>query len=159
MADGHRVTCIDDFSSGSIENLATLRENADFELLRHDVADALPLKYGVDEIYNLACPASPTHYQADPLHTMRTCVLGAFNALDLARRTGARVVQASTSEVYGDPVVHPQVETYTGNVLTTSVRAVTTKVSAAPRRSSQIIIDSSARASASRAFSILTDLA
>lgn len=123
LADGHRVTCVDDFSSGALDNLSTFRDSTNFVLLLHDVADALPVQHRVDEIYNLACPASPTQYQSDPLRTMRTCVLGAFNVLELAHRTGARVVQASTSEVYGDPLVHPQVETYFGNVMTTSVRA------------------------------------
>ena len=124
LADGHRVTCVDDFSVGSPEDVAPLCKDPSFDVLRHDVAEPFPRHLrSVAEIYNLACPASPSKFQVDPLRTMRTCVLGAFNVLELARRSRARVVQASTSEVYGDPEVHPQVESYSGNVVTTSVRA------------------------------------
>lgn len=111
---GHRVVCIDNFSTGRPENVRHLRSSGAFTLLRHDVVDPIDLK--VDEIYNLACPASPPHYQADPIHTTKTSVLGALNLLENAARYNARILQASTSEVYGDPNVHPQVESYWGNV-------------------------------------------
>lgn len=111
---GHDVICMDNFHTGSRHNVAHLRDNPGFEVVRHDVTE--PFHAEVDEIYNLACPASPVHYQLDPVKTMRTSVLGALNLLDLAHRTGARIFQASTSEVYGDPSVHPQVESYNGNV-------------------------------------------
>lgn len=114
IRQGHRVVCADNFSTGMAENVQHLRSSGAFTVLRHDVVDPIDLK--VDEIYNLACPASPPHYQADPIHTTRTSVLGALNLLELASRCGARIFQASTSEVYGDPNVHPQVETYWGNV-------------------------------------------
>ncbi|MDQ0323394.1 UDP-glucuronate decarboxylase [Pararhizobium capsulatum DSM 1112] len=111
---GHTVTCLDNFSTGLERNIRHLRNFEGFNVIKHDVID--PIDIEVDEIYNLACPASPPHYQADPVHTMKTCVLGALNTLDLAVRTGARIFQASTSEIYGDPLVHPQVESYWGNV-------------------------------------------
>ncbi len=111
---GHDVMCLDNLSTGSKRNVEEYMSNPYFELIRHDVTD--PIHLEVDEIYNLACPASPKHYQRDPVQTVRTNVQGAINVLDLARFTGARVVQASTSEVYGDPAVHPQPETYRGNV-------------------------------------------
>ncbi len=112
--DGHRVVCLDNFFTGRHVNVAHLRDNPNFELLTHDVS--LPLKLDIDEIYNLACPASPIHYQFDPIQTTKTSVLGAINMLDLAQANRARIFQASTSEVYGDPLVHPQPETYWGNV-------------------------------------------
>ncbi len=111
---GHEVLCVDNFSSSSRDNVHHLLGNPRFELLRHDVN--FPLYVEVDEIYNLACPASPVHYQRDPVQTTKTCVMGSINMLGLARRTGARILQASTSEVYGDPEVHPQPERYQGNV-------------------------------------------
>ena len=111
---GHRVVCADNFSTGTLENVRHLRSSEAFTLLRHDVVHRIDAK--VDQIYNLACPASPPHYQADPIHTTKTSVLGALNLLELASRYGARIFQASTSEVYGDPNVHPQVESYWGNV-------------------------------------------
>ena len=111
---GHDVLCADNYFTGRKENLAGLLGQPRFEALRHDIT--APLQVEVDEIYNLACPASPVHYQYDPVQTTRTAVLGAINMLGLARRTGARVLQASTSEVYGDPLVHPQAEDYRGNV-------------------------------------------
>ena len=111
---GHTVICADNFSTGLERNIRHLRNFERFSVLKHDVVD--PIDIEVDEIYNLACPASPPHYQADPVHTMKTCVLGALNLLELAARTGARIFQASTSEIYGDPLVHPQVEGYWGNV-------------------------------------------
>ena len=114
MAAGHDVLCADNFFTGSKDNIAHLLGNPYFELLRHDVT--FPLYVEVDEIYNLACPASPIHYQNDPVQTLKTCVHGAINVLGLAKRTGAKVLQASTSEVYGDPEVHPQVESYWGRV-------------------------------------------
>ena len=114
LADGHEVLCADNYFTGSKENIAPLLGNPRFELLRHDVT--FPLYVEVDEIYNLACPASPIHYQYDPVQTTKTSVHGAINMLGLAKRTGAKIFQASTSEVYGDPQVHPQTEDYLGNV-------------------------------------------
>src|SRR3954467_2959627 len=111
---GHDVLCVDNFYTGDKHNIAGLLGNADFELLRHDVT--FPLFVEVDEIYNLACPASPIHYQFDPVQTTKTSVHGAINMLGLAKRTRARILQASTSEVYGDPEVHPQTEAYWGRV-------------------------------------------
>lgn len=114
LREGHDVICVDNFSTGRMENLTHLRDISTFTVLRHDVVHALDL--AVDEIYNLACPASPPHYQADPIHTMKTNVIGSLNLLELATRYEARIMQASTSEVYGDPSVHPQPESYWGNV-------------------------------------------
>ena len=114
LASGHDVLCVDNFYTGRRDNVAHLLEQPRFELLRHDIC--LPLYVEVDEIYNLACPASPIHYQLDPIKTTKTSVLGVLNMLGLAHRTGARILQASTSEVYGDPLVHPQREDYRGNV-------------------------------------------
>src|SRR3954467_4966190 len=111
---GHDVLCVDNFYTGDKHNIAGLLGNADFELLRHDVT--FPLYVEVDEIYNLACPASPIHYQFDPVQTTKTSVHGAINMLGLAKRTKAKILQASTSEVYGDPDVHPQTEEYWGRV-------------------------------------------
>lgn len=108
------VLCVDNFFTGTRANIAHLIPNPHFELLRHDVT--FPLHVEVDQIYNLACPASPVHYQFDPVQTTKTSIMGAINMLGLAKRTKARVLQASTSEVYGDPSVHPQPETYWGNV-------------------------------------------
>lgn len=112
--EGHDVVCVDNFFTGHKENIEHLLENPYFELLRHDVT--FPLYVEVDEIYNLACPASPIHYQFDPVQTTKTSVVGAINMLGLAKRTKAKILQASTSEVYGDPDVHPQPETYKGLV-------------------------------------------
>ncbi|KAB2876784.1 MAG: SDR family oxidoreductase [Ideonella sp.] len=114
VADGHDVLCVDNFFTGARDNIAHLIGNPRFELLRHDIT--FPLYVEVDEIYNLACPASPIHYQFDPVQTTKTSVIGAINMLGLAKRTKARILQASTSEVYGDPSVHPQPEGYWGNV-------------------------------------------
>ena len=114
IRDGHEVVCLDNFFTGRKENIAHLINNPRFELVRHDVID--PFKFEVDQIYNLACPASPTHYQYNPIKTIKTSVMGAINCLGLAKRVKARVLQASTSEVYGDPRVHPQPEEYWGNV-------------------------------------------
>lgn len=114
LAAGHDVLCVDNFYTGRKENVVHLLGDPHFELLRHDIS--FPLYVEVDEIYNLACPASPVHYQRDPVQTIKTSVVGAVNMLGLARRTGARILQASTSEIYGDPEVHPQSEDYWGNV-------------------------------------------
>ncbi len=114
LADGHEVICIDNLFTGSKANIAHLAGNPNFEFVRHDIID--PFKYEVDQIYNLACPASPPHYQYNPIKTIKTSVIGAINCLGLAKRVKARVFQASTSEVYGDPAVHPQPESYWGNV-------------------------------------------
>ena len=114
LAQGDTVLCVDNFYTGRQANIAHLLEHPAFELRRHDICQ--PLAVAVDEIYNLACPASPIHYQNDPIKTIQTNVVGTINMLDLARRTGAVLLQASTSEVYGDPLVHPQTETYRGNV-------------------------------------------
>lgn len=114
LAEGHDVLCVDNFYTGTKDNIVHLIGMARFELLRHDIT--FPLYVEVDRIYNLACPASPVHYQYDPVQTTKTSVHGAINMLGLAKRTGARILQASTSEVYGDPEVHPQTESYHGNV-------------------------------------------
>lgn len=114
IADGHRVVCLDNFFTGRRENIQHLLDYREFELLRHDVVE--PLFIEVDQIYNLACPASPIHYQYNPVKTVKSNVMGAINMLVLAKRLRARVLQASTSEVYGDPTVHPQTESYWGNV-------------------------------------------
>ncbi len=111
---GHEVLCVDNYFTGARANVAHLLDRPNFELMRHDVT--MPLYVEVDEIYNLACPASPVHYQVDPVQTIKTSVHGAINMLGLAKRTRARLLQASTSEVYGDPTQHPQTEEYWGNV-------------------------------------------
>jgi len=114
LGEGNEVICIDNFFTGKKANIAHLLHNPNFELIRHDVT--VPLYLEVDEIFNLACPASPVHYQYDPIQTTKTSVLGAINMLELAKRTNAKIFQASTSEVYGDPDIHPQPESYVGNV-------------------------------------------
>jgi UDP-glucuronate decarboxylase len=114
LAQGHDVVCVDNFFTGSKENILHLLDNPRFELMRHDVT--FPLYIEVDEIYNLACPAAPIHYQHDPVQTTKTSVHGAINMLGLAKRLGAKILQASTSEVYGDPEEHPQTESYWGRV-------------------------------------------
>jgi len=114
LEGGHEVLCVDNFFTGRRANVGALLDNPRFELMRHDVT--FPLYVEVDEIYNLACPASPIHYQFDPVQTTKTSVHGAINMLGLAKRTRARIFQASTSEIYGDPAVHPQPESYWGNV-------------------------------------------
>ena len=121
LADGSHVLCVDNFYTGTHSNIEALRNNPRFELIRHDVS--FPLYVEVDEIYNLACPASPVHYQRDPVQTTKTSVMGAINMLGLAKRLKAKVFQASTSEVYGDPAVHPQPESYWGNVNTIGPRS------------------------------------
>ena len=114
LADGHDVLCVDNFFTGSKANVAHLLKDPHFELMRHDIT--FPIYVEVDEIYNLACPASPVHYQFDPVQTTKTSVHGAINMLGLAKRLKAKILQASTSEVYGDPEVHPQPESYLGRV-------------------------------------------
>jgi UDP-glucuronate decarboxylase len=114
LVDGHEVLCVDNYFTGSRDNIRHLLGNRRFEVVRHDVT--FPLYVEVDEIYNLACPASPIHYQHDPVQTTKTSVLGAINMLGLAKRVKAKIFQASTSEVYGDPTMHPQTEDYRGNV-------------------------------------------
>ncbi|MSU69516.1 MAG: SDR family oxidoreductase [Opitutaceae bacterium] len=114
LKDGHEVDCLDNFFTGRKLNIAHLLGNPNLEFVRHDII--VPFKYEVDQIYNLACPASPPHYQYNPIKTIKTSVMGAINCLGLAKRLKARVLQASTSEVYGDPQVHPQPESYWGNV-------------------------------------------
>ena len=121
LAMGHEVVSVDNFYTGSPKNLAHLRDNPNFESIRHDVT--IPLYLEVDGIFNLACPASPVHYQSDPVQTLKTNVHGAINILGLAKRTKARVLQASTSEIYGDPEIHPQVEEYWGKVNPIGIRA------------------------------------
>jgi UDP-glucuronate decarboxylase len=118
---GHNVLCVDNFYTGSQKNIAHLRDNREFELMRHDVT--FPLYVEVDGIFNLACPASPVHYQKNPVQTFKTSVHGAINMLGLAKRTGARFFQASTSEIYGDPTVSPQPEEYWGNVNPIGIRS------------------------------------
>ena len=114
LNEGHEVICVDNFYSSTKQNIQHLLAHPSFEFIRHDVT--FPLYLEVDEIYNMACPASPVHYQHDPVQTTKTSVHGAINMLGLAKRTGAKILQASTSEVYGDPAVHPQEESYWGNV-------------------------------------------
>jgi len=121
LAEGHEVVCVDNFATGSRRNILHLLDNPHFSVLEQDVTN--PVYVQVDEIYNLACPASPVHYQYDPVHTMKTSVLGAINVLGLAKRLNAPVLQASTSEVYGDPEVHPQPESYWGRVNPTGIRS------------------------------------
>ena len=121
LTQGNQVYCLDNFCTGRRSNITSLLDNPNFELIRHDVTE--PFDFDVDQIYNLACPASPPQYQFDPVKTIRTNMLGAINVLDLARRTGARVLQASTSEIYGDPEVHPQPESYWGRVNPIGIRS------------------------------------
>ena len=121
LADGNDVICVDNLFTGSKDNIRHLLENPYFEFIRHDVTQ--PLFVECDQIYNLACPASPKWYQKDPIYTFQTSVYGAMNCLGLAKRTGARILQASTSEIYGDPNIHPQSESYWGNVNTIGIRS------------------------------------
>jgi UDP-glucuronate decarboxylase len=121
LEDGHFVLCLDNYFTGSKRNIAHLMDKRDFEVVRHDLVN--PIFLEVDQIYNLACPASPIHYQYNPVKTTKTAVMGAINMLGLAKRVKARILQASTSEIYGDPTVHPQEETYWGNVNTIGIRA------------------------------------
>lgn len=121
LSDGCDVLCVDNYFTGSKDNVRHLLDNHYFEVVRHDVT--MPYYAEVDEIYNLACPASPIHYQYDPIQTMKVSMYGSMNMLGLAKRTKAKILQASTSEVYGDPVVHPQVESYWGNVNPIGIRS------------------------------------
>jgi UDP-glucuronate decarboxylase len=121
LNEGHEVICLDNFFTGRRENVFHLMDNPRFELLRHDVIE--PILLEVDQIYNLACPASPIHYQYNPVKTVKTSVMGAINMLGLAKRVHARILQASTSEIYGDPEVHPQPESYWGNVNSVGIRS------------------------------------
>ena len=121
LNEGNEVLCVDNFFSSARANVEALMDNRRFELIRHDVT--FPLYVEVDEIYNLACPASPIHYQHDSVQTIKTCVHGAINMLGLAKRLGARIYQASTSEVYGDPEIHPQPESYWGHVNPNGIRS------------------------------------
>lgn len=121
LDEGNEVICVDNLFTGSKENIASLLDNKSFEFIRHDIT--LPLYLEVDQIYNLACPASPPHYQFDPIKTLKTSIIGASNVLGLAKRTKATILQASTSEVYGDPEIHPQPESYRGNVNPIGIRA------------------------------------
>src|SRR5947207_1666897 len=145
LARGHDVVCVDNFFNGAKDNITPLLSHQHFELLRHDIT--FPLYVEVDEIYNLACPASPIHYQRDPVQTTKTCVHGAINMLGLAKRLRAKILQASTSEIYGDPQVHPQEESYLGNVNRSARAPATMKPSAAPRRCSSITTGSTSSAS------------
>ncbi len=123
LSQGNKVICLDNFFTGSRNNIKHLLENKDFRLIKANVSRPIKIKEKIDEIYNLACPASPVHYQQDPVETVRTNVLGAINVLELAKKVKAKVFQASTSEIYGDPLEHPQKETYWGNVNPLSIRA------------------------------------
>lgn len=114
LNEGHEVICLDNYFTGRKENIAHLLDNYRFELIRHDITE--PIFLEVDQIYNMACPASPIHYQYNPVKTVKTSVMGAINMLGMAKRVKARILQASTSEVYGDPLIHPQTEDYWGNV-------------------------------------------
>lgn len=121
LNEGNEVWCLDNFLTGRMDNISGLLNNSRFHLLQQDIID--PVDIPVEQIYNLACPASPAHYQKDPVHTAKTCFLGALNMLELAKKYGAAVLQASTSEVYGDPLVHPQKEEYKGNVNPVGIRS------------------------------------
>ena len=121
LNDGHEVICLDNYFTGRLANVNHLRDNRNFELIRHDVTE--PILLEVDRIFNLACPESPIHYQYNPVKTIKTSVMGAINMLGLAKRVHARILQASTSEVYGDPIVHPQTEDYWGNVNPIGIRS------------------------------------
>jgi UDP-glucuronate decarboxylase len=121
LSEGNEVVCLDNLFTGSRKNIIHLLDNKNFTFVGHDVT--IPYKLQVDQIYNLACPASPVHYQHDPVKTNRTAVQGAINMLDLAKETGAKILQASTSEVYGDPTMHPQKESYWGNVNPVGIRS------------------------------------
>jgi UDP-glucuronate decarboxylase len=121
LSEGHSVVCLDSFYTGTYENISHLIENPRFKLIDHDIT--IPIQLEIDQIYNLACPASPIHYQRNPIQTTLTSVYGAVNVLELAKKTGARILQASTSEVYGDPDVHPQIESYWGNVNPIGIRS------------------------------------
>lgn len=123
IAEGHHVLCVDNLFTGSKENIARLENNPNFKFIEHDIVEPLFIEESIGQVYNLACPASPPQYQLNPVHTMKANTIGVLNMLGLARKHGARILQASTSEVYGDPDVHPQSEAYHGNVNTIGPRA------------------------------------
>lgn len=123
LAEGNHVIAVDNLLTGSKNNIAHLEGNENFEFIQHDITEKLEIDGDIDQIFNLACPASPVHYQTDPIHTLRTCFIGTTNMIELALSKNARFLQASTSEVYGNPEVHPQVEEYLGNVSTLGPRA------------------------------------
>ena len=125
MQNGEQVICLDNFVTGNKLNIKKWINNPNFELIRHDITD--PIKLEVTKIWHLACPASPVHYQSNPIKTAKISFLGTYNMLGLAKRVNATILLASTSEVYGDPEVHPQVETYKGSVNTTGIKVVTTR--------------------------------
>jgi UDP-glucuronate decarboxylase len=154
LATGYHVLCVDNFFSGTKKNIEHLLDNSHFEVLRHDVTD--PLFVEADEIYNLACPASPIHYQRDPVQTTKTCVHDAINMLGLTKRLQAKILQASTSEIYGDPQTHPQQESYWGNVNPIGLRSCYNE---AKRCAETLFFDYHSIASRSRSceFSIPTD--
>jgi UDP-glucuronate decarboxylase len=133
LAQGHDVLCLDNLFTGSKTNILHLMGNPRFEFIRHDIIN--PIYLEVDEIYNLACPASPVHYQYNPIKTIKTSVMGAINTLGLAKRVRAKILQASTSEVYGDPEEHPQQESYWGRVNPSASGAATTRASGPPSAS------------------------
>ena len=122
LANDHKVICLDNLFTGSLDNIEVLNSNINFEFVNHDITKPY-FRDGIDEIYNLACPASPIHYQSNPIKTVKTCTIGVINMLGLAKKNNAKILQASTSEVYGDPDVHPQKEDYNGNVNTLGFRS------------------------------------
>jgi UDP-glucuronate decarboxylase len=122
LTDNHKVICLDNLFTGSLDNNEVLKSNINFEFVNHDITKPY-FREGIDEIYNLACPASPIHYQSNPIKTVKTCTIGVINMLGLAKKNNAKILQASTSEVYGDPDVHPQKEDYNGNVNTIGLRS------------------------------------
>ena len=122
LIDNHKVICLDNLFTGIIDNIEELKSNNNFEFVNHDITKPY-FREGIDEIYNLACPASPIHYQSNPIKTVKTCTIGVINMLGLAKKNNAKILQASTSEVYGDPDVHPQKEDYNGNVNTLGFRS------------------------------------
>ena len=122
LTDNHKVICLDNLFTGSLDNIEVLKSNINFEFVNHDITKPY-FRESIDEIYNLACPASPIHYQSNPIKTVKTCTIGVINMLGLAKKNNAKILQASTSEVYGDPDVHPQKEDYNGNVNTIGLRS------------------------------------
>ena len=139
LDEGNEVICLDNFFTGSKENIVHLLKNPYFEVIRHDITT--PYYLETDQIYNLACPASPIHYQYDPIQTIKASILGSINVLGIAKKTGARVLQASTSEVYGDPQIHPQVESYWEMSILLVFVLVMMKVNAVPKPYLWIITD------------------
>ena len=122
LTDDHKVICLDNLFTGSLDNIEVLKSNINFEFVNHDITKPY-FRENIDEIYNLACPASPIHYQSNPIKTVKTCTIGVINMLGLAKKNNAKILQTSTSEVYGDPDVHPQKEDYNGNVNTLGFRS------------------------------------